>query len=241
MRDSEEQEADVYRISDVVRGAQKMVIAVGPSATASQGGSPVDTDALLRQWGSRMWTFPEVLLSPGTSITVYNRADLNSPFTLTKNQFAACVWIGDAEVSRQLLEHYTGSLQLSRIELAVILLKCFFALRTREWLEGDQSYALMGLLRLRPQIDRSDDQFQAFARISLSNDSDALLKRAISILPASLAQPWHDFTDAYGAQLWGITPTCQVAGICGNDTVVIDDAHGASIRWKSFYPCLLLD
>jgi len=26
-----------------------------------------------------------------------------------------------------------------------------------------------------------------------------------------------------------------VAAICDNDTVVIDGAHGASIRWKSFY------
>jgi hypothetical protein len=185
-----------------------------------------------------MWTFPEILLSPGTSVTVYNRADQGSPLTVSKNQFAARVWSdsSDALVSGQLLDHYIGTLELSRLELAVILLKCLFSRQTQTWLDGDQSYALMGLLRLRPKIDQTDSQFQAFARISLSNDSDNLLERAISVLPAGgMAQPWYDFTDAYGSQLWDIAPSCQVAAICDNDTVVIDGARGASIRWKSFY------
>jgi hypothetical protein len=42
--------------------------------------------------------------------------------------------------------------------------------------------------------------------------------------------------DAYESSLWDINPTCQVAAICDNDTVVLDGAFGASIRWKSFYP-----
>jgi hypothetical protein len=171
-------------------------------------------------------------------VTVYNRADQGSPLTVSKNQFAARVWSdsSDALVSGQLLDHYIGTLELSRLELAVILLKCLFSRQTQTWLDGDQSYALMGLLRLRPKIDQTDSQFQAFARISLSNDSDNLLERAISVLPAGgMAQPWYDFTDAYGSQLWDIAPSCQVAAICDNDTVVIDGARGASIRWKSFY------
>jgi hypothetical protein len=89
---------------------------------------PTDTDALLHEQGRRMWTFPEILLSPGTSIAVYNRASLSFPLTVTKNRFAARVWLDtDASVSSQLLDHYAGALELSRLELAVILLRCLFS------------------------------------------------------------------------------------------------------------------
>ncbi|KAK0636050.1 hypothetical protein B0T17DRAFT_587350 [Bombardia bombarda] len=235
MRDERELEADVYRISDILRGAQKMIIAVG------QGNNSMvkaDTDALLRHWGSRMWTFPEVLLSPGRSIAVYTHGgNLNAPLVVSKNQFAARVWAtSDADVSRQLTDHYVGNLSLSRLELAVLALKCLYSRQTTTYLDGDQAYALMGLLRLRPQIDRTDSQFQAFARLSLANDSDMLLERYICTLPLSRTQPWYDMEDAYQSHLWDITPSCQVAAICANDTVVLDGAYGASIRWKSFYP-----
>ncbi len=42
--------------------------------------------------------------------------------------------------------------------------------------------------------------------------------------------------DAYHSRLWDIYPYCQVAAICGRDTVVLDGARGASVRWKSFFP-----
>src|SRR6266566_945124 len=42
--------------------------------------------------------------------------------------------------------------------------------------------------------------------------------------------------DAYGSALWDIDPCCQVAAICDHDTIILDGAHGASIRWKSFFP-----
>jgi len=256
MREPGELESDVYRIADILRGAQKMVIAIGaPTAAASAAEnlkSRTDPETLLRQWASRMWTFPEVLLSPGDSVTVYTRGNLDSPWVITKNQFAGRVWgtngvtvfegkkqlpeyCDDGRVSGQLLDHYAGTLELSRLELSVLLLKCLYARETEGYLPGDQAYALQGLLRLRPQIDQTDSKFQAFARISLANDSDSLLERYICILPVSPFQNWHDMTDAYGAELWDISPECQVAAICDDDTVVIDGAHGATIRWKSFY------
>lgn len=60
-------------------------------------------DEMLTQWGSRIWTFPEVLLAPsGKDIKVYVRgSDLMSPLLVAKNQFAAKVWKGDAHVARQ--------------------------------------------------------------------------------------------------------------------------------------------
>lgn len=237
MLETSHNQVDVYRIADILRGAQKMAIVVGPSAVSTGAHTDTDTDALLRQWGSRMWTFPEVLLCPGHSIRVYNRTKPDSPLSITKNQFAGRVWAdsGDVELSSQLIDHYNGTLALSRLELAVLLLKCLFARQTHTWFAGDHSYALMGLLRLRPQIDSTDSPFQAFARISLANDSDNLLERAICILPTSQTQPFHDFSDVYQSELWDISPTCQVAAICDNDTVIIDGAHGASIHWDAFY------
>lgn len=49
-------------------------------------------------------------------------------------------------------------------------------------------------------------------------------------------QPWYEMRDAYQSALWDIDPYCQVAGICEDDTIMLDGAHGASIRWKSFFP-----
>lgn len=47
---------------------------------------------------------------------------------------------------------------------------------------------------------------------------------------------WHYMADGYGSSAWDVDPYIQIAGICGNDSVIVDGAYGASIRWKSFYP-----
>ncbi|SCV30001.1 uncharacterized protein FFB14_02831 [Fusarium fujikuroi] len=239
MRDENELESDVYRISDVLRGSDRMVIAVGRGKGSKTGHSgKANTESLLREWGSRMWTFPEVLLSPGRTISVYTRdGNLQSPLVVAKNQFAALVWTYmDSDMARHLIDHYLGSINLSRLEQAVLALKCLYSRHTTEYLPGDQAYALMGLLRLRPQVDRTDTAFQAFSRLSLANDSDRLLERYICTLPRDKDQPWYDMEDAYESSLWDITPYCQVAGIADNDTIIIDGAWGISIRWKTFYP-----
>ncbi|KAK6532505.1 hypothetical protein TWF281_006694 [Arthrobotrys megalospora] len=231
MRVEEEEESDVYRIADVLRGASDLIIVVGqPPGEPRQLG----VDELLKQWGDRMWTFPEVLLSPGKEILVYIRGQ-SSPITINKNQFAGRVW-EDAHESRQLVDSYIGTLGLSRLEKAVIALGCLYRRKTVEYLKGDQAYALMGLLRLRPQIDRTDSQFQAFARLSMANDSDELLERYICTLPKSLDQPWHNMEDAYECSLWDIYPYTQVAAICDNDTVILDGAFAASVAWDTFFP-----
>jgi hypothetical protein len=138
---------------------------VGPSAE-----EPYSTDdetnmigIRLRQWGNRVWTFPEVLLSPKSEpIRVYN-AGSDSHLELEKNQFAQLVW-PDKEVSRQLIDHYEGNLILSRLELVTIALECLHSRQHGKMLQGDHSYALMGLLLVRPEVDETDSDFQAFAR-----------------------------------------------------------------------------
>lgn len=161
MPDESEREEDVYRISDIMRGAEEMIIAVG---APSNNPSNTSTEDLLRQWGRRMWTFPEVILSQGDAVKVYARkGKLESPIVIPKKQFAAEVWT-DATVSRQLIDHYAGNLGLSRLELVVLALECLESRQTTQYLPGDHSYALMGLLRLRPKVDHTDTAFQAFAR-----------------------------------------------------------------------------
>lgn len=213
-----------------------MVIAVGRGKTAMSS-SKVSTEGLLQEWGSRMWTFPEVLLSPGRSILVYTRdGDLHAPLNVAKNQFPAQVWpYMDSHVARHLIDHYLGSISLSRLELAVLALRCLYSRHTTEYFPGDQAYALMGLLRMRPHIDSTDTAFQAFSRLSLANDSDKLLERYICTLPNEMTQPWYNMDDTYKSSLWDITPHCEVAGIADNDTVIIDGAYGISVRWKTFY------
>ncbi|KIX98564.1 uncharacterized protein Z520_05865 [Fonsecaea multimorphosa CBS 102226] len=184
--DKAELQEDVYRISDVVRGAAKIVIVVGRTGQDHLPPSVTTLD-LLKEWGTRMWTWPEVLLGPaGEKIQVYTRGgDMRAPLEISKMEFPAQVW-DDGDVARQLIDNYEGSLALSRLELVVLALECLkrrVEKGTTKYLEGDLSYALMGLLRQRPKVDQTDSAFQAFARLSLANDSDRLLERMICLLP----------------------------------------------------------
>lgn len=80
---------------------------------------------MLRHLGSRLWTFPEVLLSPsGQPISIYKRdCPPNSFRVLSKRNFAIEAW-GDTTVSRELIDHYEGSIILSPLELVSIALQC---------------------------------------------------------------------------------------------------------------------
>ncbi|KAF2471129.1 uncharacterized protein BDR25DRAFT_223590 [Lindgomyces ingoldianus] len=228
---------DVYRICDVIRGAHSVAIAVARPPNDTQGINT--TDLMLQQWGKRIWTFPEVLLAPaGKDIKVYTRGmDLFNPTEVAKNQFAIKVWKGDAHVARQLVDHYEGNLILNQLELVTLALECLHNRDTTQYLLGDHSYALMGLLRIRPRIDPTDSAFQAFARLSLANDSEQLLERLICVMPKSPHQPWHSMDDAYNAKLWDILPQeCTIAGVGNDDTIILDGCRAANIRWKSFAP-----
>ena len=228
----EEQENNVWSISDIVRGARSMIIAV--SNPTDKEGPRVDTTTLLRQWGTRVWTLPEVLLIPSNSdIHVYARnANVDEPTIFHKRNFAT-LW-EDAPISRELIDHYEGSLILSSLELVTIALRCLHNRHKGSYLPGDMAYALMGLLRRRPIIVKTDTAFQAFARLSLANDNDLLLERLICILPTSSNQPWHDMEDQWGVSLWDVIPSTQVCGIADQDTVIIDGGYAAAIRWKAF-------
>lgn len=195
MPDEREMEQDVYRINDVVRGARAVVIAIG----YNNCGGPNDDAELLRQWGSRMWTYPEVLLSPNQDIKVFFRIGKRIR-TIAKKNFAGEIWT-DALTSRQLLDHYAHSLVLSQLELVTNALSCLYSRQTTEYLPGDYSYALMGLLRVRPQVEPSDTASQAFARLSLANDNNLLLERLMCTLPITPEHHWTDMSDAWNVNL----------------------------------------
>jgi hypothetical protein len=235
MPEPEELQKDVYRISDVTRGCSQLVIVVGQPRSYQIA---LNTEQMIRQWGNRLWTFPEVLLAPrGKKIMIYTRNTSDHGIPVGKNKFPTLAW-ADAANSRQLIDHYEGNLILSRLELVTIALECLKSRNTYQYLEGDLSYALMGLLRLRPTINESDSGFQAFARLSLMNDSDRILERLIATFPANPTQEWHDMEDAYSSRLWDIEPNIQISGIGHDDTVIVDGAVGTTVRWKGFSPVL---
>ncbi|KAF2236635.1 hypothetical protein EV356DRAFT_442991 [Viridothelium virens] len=163
----------------------------------------------------------------------------------------------DAPLARQLTDHFEGTLILNRLELMTVAYQCLRNRRVRSWdkafnLPGDRAYALAGLLQERPQVDITDSSFQAFARLSLANNNDRLLERLICVLPRGPAwefqpqqygsmedmreygEPWSALDDVWNANLWDIEPRCQISGVGKGDTVIIDGARAASIRWKGF-------
>ena len=235
-----EVEQNVWSICDVVRGAFSLVIVLADRAnlTTSKG----EQHDLLRQWGNRVWTLPELLLSPEQDdIMVYTKdanPEMLEPEQQINRRNFPRLW-NDHSLVGQLIDHYEGSVILSPLELMTTALLCLQNRVTIEYLPGDLSYALMGLVRQRPNVRPSDSAFQAFARLSLANDSNLLLERMICLLPKSPYDPWHSLHDHWGASLWDIYPKTQVCGIGENDSVILDGVRAASIRWKSFAHVIL--
>ena len=230
-----EKEETVWSMSDIIRRASAVAIAVpGPLDDNLNGDS-------LKEWGDRMWTMPELLLYTGSHpIFVYDRTkSLDNRYLIPRRELYDKVW-QDSAYSGHLIDHYENSLTLTSLELVTVALQCLHRRKTTEYLKGDVSYILMGLLRQRPKIVRSDSAFQAFARLSLANDSNMLLERLICLLPSGLDDDWWSLDDAWNIMLWDIYPKTQVCGIGQDDTVILDGARGATIRWDKFVPVLSL-
>lgn len=226
----------VWTICDIVRGCFQVVIAVASQPAKARQGP-------LEEWGGRIWTLPEMLLSPGADqIPVYSmpaeedkeRKDIEiEPKQHFNRREFPRIW-EDAPVVGQLVDHLEGSVVMTPLELTTTVFKSLQQRDTKEFLKGDRSYALMGFLRQRPDVCSTDSEFQAFARLSLANDSNLLLERLICLLPRQHTDPWYSMDDAWNASLWDIYPNTQICGIGQNDTIIMDGARAANIRWKSF-------
>ncbi|KAH8671531.1 hypothetical protein BX600DRAFT_510197 [Xylariales sp. PMI_506] len=234
-------DSDVYRMCDVIRGSSKVVVML-PDATVESK----------KHWGARMWTLPEALLAHGASLSFCTPVGDDGDHTtesLTLVEMTAEVWDDpeDAEEdggpTRLLAEHYSNELTLSRLELFTKALDALARRSERDYkffTPNDVTYALMGLLHYRIKRDDTDTPFQSLAQLSLSNDSDCIIERMISLYP----QPGYDSLnpfralareDLFHTYLWSIEPTCQVVGVAFEDnTILVDSCRVMHIRWKGF-------
>ncbi|KZL70700.1 3-hydroxyisobutyrate dehydrogenase protein [Colletotrichum tofieldiae] len=238
---------DVYRICDIVRAAHSMIIAIGPPASDKVAAlidgreTPAyrreEVTPWLRQWGSRLWTLPELLLCPAEyRINLYVLGDPTEPKAMAKRNFAERAW-EDAEAVKELVDHFEGSAILTELRLIEAALSCFSRRQTDQFSQGDIAYATMGFFpnRHRPQVNKEDSGFQAFAKLSLANDSGAFLSRLICLAPRQGAS-WHQTEDRWGVKLSDIYPSCNVSGVVGSEAIMLDRVHGATIHWDRIDP-----
>ena len=234
---------DVYRICDIVRASHSMIIGIGPPVderiAAHRRGENLPMHSAesqtrwLRQWGSRLWTLPELLLCPSEyRIKLYVAGDSDEPRELAKRNFAERAW-DDADTVKDLVNHYEGSAILSPLLLMATALECFSRRKTDQFSPGDIAYAIMGLLpdRQRPTVDQADSGFQAFARLSLAHGDGRFLERLICLLPPRRGAKWFETNDLWGARLKDILPNCQVVEVGSSDSIILDGAFGGTIHW----------
>ncbi|KAH6971890.1 hypothetical protein EDB80DRAFT_776375 [Ilyonectria destructans] len=240
----------VYTICDIVRAAHSMIIAIGPLESEKTSAilkgeqapeyRPENVTPWLRQWGSRLWTLPELLLCPREyRVKLYVLGDSSEPIAMAKRNFAERAW-DDAEAVTELVNHFEGCAILQDLQLMEAALACFSTRNTDKFSQGDIAYAMMGLVshRRRPRVDKADSGFEAFAKLALSNGTGLFLVQLISLLPTAPNSPWYDTRDHWGAKISEIYPIGRVAAIEKPDTIVIDGAHGASIQWDALNSAL---
>jgi hypothetical protein len=243
IQDEELLTSDVNRFCDVVRGARKVVIALPDNSPNTE-----------LEWGNRMWTLPEGLLATG-DIVYFHYTHMRAwigptmvPFT--KVELAARVWEDvkrkgeQIQATRLLAEHFTGGVDLSRLQLISVALHALSDRQGSDSIEAGRpelAYALMGLLNIR--IDANSEKenlFQAISRVCLVNDTDKLLERMLCLLPSKNNLSRDPFkgvaqADQFQTHLWDIQPLCSVVGTGdSNETLIIDSARAIPIRWKNF-------
>ncbi|KAI0447879.1 hypothetical protein F4803DRAFT_558569 [Xylaria telfairii] len=235
-----QKDADIYAMCDVIRGSRRVVVILPDNGAEAR-----------RFWGSRMWTLPEALLGPGSEIDFLARVgDDYKQTTLSLIEMTGEIWddrqyVESGGISTRLLaEHFAGELTLSRIELFVTAVEaCYYRskLNYTMFTANDVTLAVMGLLHYR--LDRNDDDtaFQSLAQLSLSNDSDRIIERMVSLLHRTSSSdslnPFFNLAhkDVFSTRLWDIQPTCNVVGVAYEDnTILLDSCRVIHIRWKGF-------
>ena len=237
---------DVYHICDIVRAAHSMIIALGPDTNAKVQSnlsgndvpqySPAKGEQWLKQWGTRLWTLPEVLLCPKEHRIklFFTGLGPKQPMVIAKRNFAVRAWDKDVNTVSELMNHHEGSVNLHPVNLLAYALECFTRRGTDQLAQGDVAYAIMGLVShlQRPKIVHSDSGFRAFAKLSLAYDDGQILARLMCLSPKKSNAVWSDTSDFYETKLKDIRASCRVVEITDDeDALVIDDLHGATIHW----------
>ena len=236
-----QKDADIYGMCDVIRGSKRVVVILPDNGVEAR-----------RFWGSRMWTLPEALLGPGSTIDFLARVgDKYEERTLSLIEMTGEIWddrqyAESGGISTRLLaEHFAGELTLSRIELFVTAVEaCYYRskLNYTMFTPNDVTLAVMGLLHYRLERNDDDTPFQSLARLSLSNDSDRIIERMVSLLhptdhPNDSLNPFYSLAhkDVFSTRLWDIQPSCNVVGVAYEDnTILLDSCRVMHIRWKGF-------
>ncbi|KAF6817455.1 hypothetical protein CSOJ01_02377 [Colletotrichum sojae] len=239
---------DVYRICDIVRAAHSMIIAIGPTASDKvaavlEGSSPPSygpgmMTTWLRQWGSRLWTLPELLLCPAEFRIEIHPLGRSEPRPVAKRNIAELAW-DDAEQVNELVSHFEGTATLTPLNLIQLCLECFSRRQTDQFSQGDIAYATMGLFpkRQRPVVNKHDSGFEAFAKLCLCNDSGDFLERLICVATRPGTE-WYRTEDRWNCKIGDIRPLGTVRNVTssGLDTVVLDGVRGVSIHWDGLDP-----
>jgi hypothetical protein len=69
------------------------------------------------------------------------------------------IWKSDGLRVRELIDHCDGPLTLSRLDHVIIAPECLMSRTTSAHTNGDVTYGLMGLTRLRPTVNKTDSAF----------------------------------------------------------------------------------
>jgi hypothetical protein len=151
----------VYTMSDVIRYAEKVIIISDPL-----NGEARTEDEILQGWCDRAWTLPEILLSSGGKVEVLTvpKSPGSGRLEIIEKKSVSHRILDDKLPFQDLLSHFANNIQLSRLELVERVLSCLMVRKLDKKYDGDLSYILMGLLRIRPTINHEDSSFQAFAR-----------------------------------------------------------------------------
>ncbi|KAF9241097.1 hypothetical protein BU15DRAFT_61062 [Melanogaster broomeanus] len=204
---------DLYRMSDVYRGAAFTLITLPKSD---------DSTKVWRSWGERVWTLPEALLSPNLRYKV----GFDSDDPLANKAYEHY----DEETI--IINSYSGRDPLERLERLSPPEGCNLASTQRcspsKPEEKPQSPPLLHrkassnksashTQRRKIVPNPSETELQALARLSMANDNDRIAERMVSMLPKP------DFSTGL-----------LVAGVTQSGALVLDGCRAAAIRWKDF-------
>ncbi|KAF8836057.1 hypothetical protein BDN67DRAFT_911853, partial [Paxillus ammoniavirescens] len=237
----EEKNKDVYRMADVYRGAQFTLIMLCPAEGVSE-------ETAWKEYGERLWTLPEVLLSREVRFKM-GGGDVTH---INLHQLANRAYANYHEESA-IINAYGLKDPLERLERLLMLKSALWrrksgASTSQESMgvnqtqqpiaryEAEKVYALMGFFEHRIHPQAGETELQALVRLSMANDNDRIVERMVSLLPLEVhpQASWYSEGDAWGAKLWDVETDIQVVGLTQSHALVLGGCRAACIRWKDF-------
>ncbi|KIJ18328.1 hypothetical protein PAXINDRAFT_154147 [Paxillus involutus ATCC 200175] len=214
----EEKNKDVYRMADVYRGAQFTLIMLCRAEGVSE-------ETAWKEYGERLWTLPEVLLSREVRFKM-GGGDVT---LLILHQLANRAYANYHEESA-IVNAYGLRDPLERLERLLMLKSALWRRKSGDSTppqkskrvnqtqqpiaryEAEKVYALMGFVDHRIHPQAGETELQALVRLSMANDNDRIVERMVSLLPLEIHPHvcWYSEGDVWGAKLWDVETDIQV-------------------------------